>query len=209
MTTPKHKAVFTIPSEGDDYELRIFPDEDVENPDTLNEECFIMFDHSDFNIKSKIPHMEPFDVYKKVSTMKPIDLLSTRVYNIDEYYVIQLYALIHSGVKLSIDKLFDPWDVSDRGYIFYKIDNYTIEYVIEYCRNHINMWNHYNNGNVYRFELVKIEICSYCHNQHEILIDSCGGFYPNDSIIVDMIASCETMVKLDEKKVNEFKNTFL
>lgn len=209
MTTPKHKAIAVIQAEGDDYELRIFPDEYARNPDEDDDNCFITFDHRNFKINSKDMFLEPSDIFKKILDLKSIELSNPTVYLVDEYYCIQLYAIIHSGVKLSIDKIYDPFDLSTRGYILYKKDDSTLEKVIEYCRARIDMWNAYNQGNVYRFELVKLETCSYCNHTHETLLDSVSGYYPDEDIIVNMMYNCEIMIKLKEDQIAKFKNVFL
>lgn len=98
------------------------------------------------------------------------------------YIVLPLSVYDHSGVSIYIGGKCDPWDSSRIGWYIVSKDKIRKEYgvkhimpklrerVLEILKSEVETFNHYINGEVYKFTLK--------HNDEEV--DSCGGFYEND-----------------------------
>jgi len=119
-----------------------------------------------------------------------------------------LYAHIHSNVVLSLYNNFnDYFDTSSSGYVLCKADS--AEEAFIHMQSKVVNWNIYNSGNIFRFELVRLVKCPHCHMVDTVLLDASSGYYPSDDMIVTMIASCDTMVKLNEEDIANFNKSFL
>ena len=83
-----------------------------------------------------------------------------------EYYLFNLYAYIHSGVSLSLERIgqyADRFDSSHVGYILvHKSTSDDYDEIIKAANQTVNEWNQYLNGSVWMFETK---------------FDCCGGYY--------------------------------
>ena len=151
--------------------LRVEQDIYAESPNEWSADIFIVYAHRDFTVKREgfVPS-EIFDHYNNT----PDDRFTN-------YYVFPLYAYIHSGVSLSLNRGSDRWDTSFKGFVLVKKSCFTnISEAEESAENLVETWNQYLFGDVYQFVVIKTTECPNCHHIEETIEDSCGGFYGDD-----------------------------
>jgi hypothetical protein len=91
------------------------------------------------------------------------------------HYVYKLYALIHSGVHLSIGsnlkQYYMGFDSGQIGFLLVTRDESEIPYPESYAKGMVEEWNQYLSGDVWGYTIEDGEE----HN-----VDSCWGFYGFD-----------------------------
>lgn len=90
-----------------------------------------------------------------------------------EYTIVPLYAYIHSGIVLSLGKFSCPWDSGQIGYVVVQNGGADPNLI---ASAYVKEWNQYLSGDVYRFVVKSVQVCSLGH-KHEEIVDSCGSFY--------------------------------
>lgn len=173
--------------------LRITRDDHADSPnDWGNEDIFLVYDHRQFTVERE--GYDPRDIYDYlVEVSKPEkerDMNNVRDFS--DFHIYGLYAYIHSGVRLSLEAGTDIFDTSSTGYVLISKKDYpeSSDAVIQ-AENLVETWNTYLQGDVYRFELIKLIPYKrqYLGNPRkyskeveyeEESIDSCGGFYGTD-----------------------------
>lgn len=141
--------------------INLFWDEDPERPDEWDDGvCFLIYDHRDLLIEvDGYDPQEIFDEYWSEEKEKT-----------PEHWIIPVYALIHSGITLSLSRRFggvDPggWDTSFKGFILRKRGRgVTKKRARQDAQAVIDAWNTYLSG----------EVCGYVIDDDG---DSCWGYY--------------------------------
>lgn len=155
-----NNTVETIEYRG--QQIKIEYDTDPQSPQEWgNDECFLIYDHRDFNVKVK--GYDPTRIFEHVQ--------ETKKWFYEGYWVFPVYAYIHSDVALSLGRNSYPftcnWDTSFKGFALVKRQkgwSYSKRQAEKIAQSIVNEWNDYLSGNVYGFIV----------NDYE---DSCWGFY--------------------------------
>lgn len=141
------------------YELRVVPDPDPILPsDWGNEDAFLVSDHRDFYVKPP-EHLALED---------------------EDFDIFPLVVYSHSGVALSLDNRGWPfncrWDsaVAGRVYVRKNVDWQGTPQ--EVAQGVVDEWNQVLCGDVWGYEVVKIETCSLGHEHEVDVVSSCWGF---------------------------------
>lgn len=108
----------------------------------------------------------------------------------DSAVCLPVYLYDHSGLTISTRPFSCPWDSGQIGYIFVskekarqefgKLTKKTLGKITDCLRAEIEMYDQYLTGDVYRFEIARKCSCKDCGDKHEVILDSCGGFYGHD-----------------------------
>jgi hypothetical protein len=159
------------------YYAEIEEDPDPQSPDDWgNTDMFLIYDHRDFTVER-----EGFDaqaVFEHWHECKEAMFVALDAELFDGYYVLPVFAYIHSGVALSLSKSgypFDcPWDVSFKGFALVQKNEHvlTMEKAREMARMLVDEWNVYLSGNVYGYTLF---------DKKGKEVDSCWGYYGIES----------------------------
>ena len=163
-----------------EYRLRIVQDDLSENPnDSMDSPAFLLADHRDF--APKAPKGWSLDRARDLVELQESG--TSEESDCDRFVVFPLFAYIHSGVSLSMGRSYpfnDHWDSGQIGYVVVdldgvcgKIDRANAE---EVARGWVETWNQYLSGDVWGYEVSRIDTCSLGH-EHAEVVDSCWGFY--------------------------------
>lgn len=177
------------------YEIHLDPDNNPQQPDEYNDALFLVYNHRDFAVRNDEYNL---DVIWQELNSKHIPIN----FEHNGYYLIPVYAYIHSGVSLSLYRGTDHWDTSFKGFMFANKKEFeSRDKAIEAAQSLIGMWNQYLGGDVYQAELVKAvtcECCGYTHRESDGII---GNFYGDDIFTNGVIGSFDLP---DELKDFEF-----
>lgn len=172
--------------------LEVSPQEDAESPDDwCDDERFLVYNHRDFTIERSGFYPEDINTIlesnKLEGTLDNEDIVIAHNNLYDDYHIFPVYAYIHSGVSLSLNRGSDRWDTSMKGFILVKkkVNNivttpYPIDEAKLIAEGLIETWNTYLSGDVYLYDLITTTKCSTCNHVEETIDDSCGGFYGDD-----------------------------
>jgi hypothetical protein len=121
---------------------------------------------------------------------------------LDVAYITPVYAYIHGGMTISTTPFSCRFDSGKLGWVvvtkddikkYFGIKNVTKKYIeraIEIAHNEIKELDYYIRGDIYGFQIVKVEICNKgC--EHEELEDSVFGFYgdnPKTNGMIDYLS---------------------
>lgn len=108
--------------------------------DWEDDDCFLVYDHRDFTVERD--DFEPQKIF---------DYLQGEDCAFDDYHVFPVYAFIHSGITLSLNKPdlgYYNFDVSFKGFILVRKDAFEGE-GLEQAQQLIDLWNDYLSGNIY------------------------------------------------------------
>lgn len=112
-----------------------------------------------------------------------------------DYLFVPLYMFDHSGIALSVDPFYCPWDSGQVGWVFVAKERVRKEFGWEvltakriqevkgFLRAAVEELNTYINGEVFGFVVEKAVTCPTCgHAEDEAweLTESCSGFYGTD-----------------------------
>lgn len=166
------------------YSIRIEQDQNTDCPDDWsNEDNFIVYDHRDFTIKRK--GFDPEDIFEEMKN--GIEMYESNYYGHHKYFYFPVFAYIHSGVSLSLER-YDflcpgehlRYDVSFKGFALIQKNEHVkdSEEAYKIAQSLLNEWNDYLSGNVYGF---------ITEDSNGNGIDSCWGFYgdPETSGLID------------------------
>ena len=135
------------------HEITIFYDESPQSPDDWgNEDAFLVYDHRDLTITRK--GYDPQDIFDNCYSQ------NKKIY--EGYWIFPVYALIHSGIWLSMRRTTftqgcDPggWDTSFRGFMLVKRQKgwtYTENKAYDVANSMLTEWNDYLSGNVFGYQ---------------------------------------------------------
>jgi hypothetical protein len=161
------------------YSINIDNDNDgfADSPnDWGNTDSFLVYDHRDFFVERG--GFSPEDIFETMQTGKKL---------FDGYFYFPVYAYIHSGVSLRLQRWFpglpqghNEFDVSFKGFCLVKKEKgcYTMEKAYKIAECIVEEWNDYLSGNVWNFRT---------EDKDGEIIDSCCGFYgdPEKSGLMD------------------------
>jgi hypothetical protein len=117
--------------------------------------------------------------------------------DVDVAVILPLYLYDHSGITISTSNEYpynDRWDAGQIGFIYIskqkvrneysvkRINKKLINDVTQYLVNEVKTYDQYLTGDVYEYTIHKITTCNLgC--EHEELVDSCGGYFGEESCI--------------------------
>lgn len=137
------------------YEVRVVQDPDPLRPDFWD-------NHHVFLVADGAPR------YFNVEAPRDVDL------DDEGFDTFPLYAYIHSGVVLSLGSFRCPWDSGLIGRVF--VQRSEVPDARKAAEAIVEQWNQYLSGDVWGYEVVRIETCNLGHD-HEDVVDSCWGYY--------------------------------
>lgn len=170
------------------HDIEVFYDQDYMSPDDWGDDgIFIVHEHRSFTIRREgfVP-LEIFNEYEK----------GKKLYK--KYWIIPLYAYIHSGVSLSIKRTgqyADRWDSSFAGFVLIKRQTgwWTFDEAWSAAEQFVEEWNLCLSGEV------------YCYNSEA---GSCFGFY-GDEGKEDMIKEAKDEIDFKIQKDIDEHCTYL
>lgn len=167
------------------YELKIVQDENPESPRTSmdNPTTMICF-HQRYNLGDKHNYNKN-DFYLWDEIQKQIEI------DYKVLMILPLYLYDHSGITISTGNFNDRWDSMRVGFVFVdekgfemmtdKVEDKTNEELLNrWIHDDVHLYDDYLRGEVYRYEVYEVEECSLGH-EHRTLIESCGGYYGEES----------------------------
>ena len=192
----RNEAIHSEETEG--IKLEVFHDEHAESPDNWGDTGqFIVYDHRDFYVeRAAFNPDEIFEHFQANEGAKGNKLFKG-------FYVLPLYAYIHSGVSLALRRNGDGqywqhagWDTSFKGFVLIKREkgSYTPEQVWNAAKGLVDTWNMYLSGDVYGYEVT---------GKDGGQLDSCFGFYGRDYAIQEAKAVFDAEVQAARKKRQE------
>lgn len=162
--------------------FRVFQADNIESPREWDNLGTMVCFHSRYNL-GDIDHGYKSTDFESWKELK--DHLESK----GAVVILPLYLYDHSGITMSTTPFGDRWDSGQVGFIYITKDKILSEYgntdpetidkVTKYLENEVKTYDQYLTGEIYGFEIVKIESCNYGHN-HETIEDSCHGFYGDD-----------------------------
>jgi len=171
------------------YVLKIYYDDDPENPrDYENLGTMVCF-HRRYNLGDK--HNYNPSYYKHFGELKK-DICK----NVNVGVILPLYLYDHSGITMNTTEFNCVWDSGQVGFIFISKENILKNFggkiltkklkerVTNYLIDEVKIYDSYLTGNVFGFKVFKVTECELKH-KHETLLDSCWGFFSEDSCVLD------------------------
>ena len=164
----------------DNKVLRLILDEDAQSPNKWDDQnVFLVYDHKDFLVKRN--GFKPRSIFDYPSEY-------------DNYIIFTVYAYIHSGISLSLNKSIGTakWDTSSTGFILVKKEeilndpkcttkSFIGKKAKQLALELIKTWNQYLSDQVYGYSIVEKIQCPHCNHVEINLGDSAYGFYGNDN----------------------------
>ncbi len=165
--------------------LRIFADESPESPRKWdNMGTMICAPHRKYSLGDK----HDFDFKEYGSFEEAFKALEKKY---DAAVILPLFMLDHSGITIRTTSFNDRWDSGQIGFILISKEKLRKEYsvkrlskkilekAVSMLEGEVETYDQYLRGDVYGFEVVKVDKCDKgCdHEEHE---DSCWGFYGNN-----------------------------
>jgi len=178
----------------DSRELRIYQDEDAQNPREDDNLGIMICLHSRYNLGDIGLQDLPHNIECIADLKKHIE----EDYDAVELTELKLYD--HSGITISASssgQFADRWDSMVVGYIFttrkkiierfevVKITKSVMKKVQNTFKMELEMYDSYLRGDIYYYQLVKKTVCDHCGETKEEIIDSCGGYYDINDIKKD------------------------
>lgn len=159
----------------ENYVFSIYQDESAVNP----REDFDQFGTIAYCHKRYILGEERLDLMELEQLSNREDIVSLPVYLYD-----------HGGITISCKPFSCPWDSGQVGIIYAthekikkeygEINEETIKKAISLMLSEIEAFNCFLTGDVYGYELTRIDTCPHCNEEKIVHIDSCWGFYGHD-----------------------------
>lgn len=189
----------------DDHELHIVYDSDPDSPRNWDNLGTMICVHSRYNLgdvhyKSKLECLKHIadslgiteiinglDMYEEV--YEDEEQLQDWINSREDFVMLPLYLYDHGGITMSTSSFSCSWDSGQVGYIYCSTDKILKEYgntiidtltkVESSLKSEVKTYDQYLTGDVYGFELYKVETCDKGH-KHLDFLDSCHGFYGDD-----------------------------
>ena len=168
----------------DTIRAEIIEDENPESPREWDNLGVMICFHRRYNLgdKSVIKiNFEDFDGWDALE-----EYLAT---TLEASVILPLYLMDHSGISISTKSFNDAWDSGQVGFIYVTKKGILQEFgkkiltlslkdkAKEILEQEVKTYNQFLTGEVYGFQVIKTEICDKCHEPHEEVIESCGGFF--------------------------------
>ena len=165
--------------------LVINADDYPENPRSWDNLGTMACFHNRYNLgDNNIPFSsDEFDSWKEME-----DYIINKL---DAAVVLPMYMYDHSGITINTTGFSCPWDSGQIGFIYvtkeklrkdYNVKRITKDLLDKATRcllSEVATYDQYVTGDVYRFEILKQEVCDK-ECTHEEVEDSCSGFYGSD-----------------------------
>ncbi len=137
---------------------------------------------SDLNIEAYIEGIDP-------DYLDDEDKLQEFIEAKEGAVVLPLYLYDHSGITMNTTGFSCRWDSGQVGWIYVSkeriIEEYgdaseeSLEKARKVLESEVRTYAQYLEGDVYGFNVIKKDTCSFGH-EHEETLDSCWGFYGDD-----------------------------
>ena len=183
------------------FELRTVQDENAEAPNEWGDDAVFLVtkNHRYFSVEAP----EGWSL-GRVCEMSKGDMKN--------FVAFPLYAYIHSGVALSLGQEYpfnDQWDSCRIGYVVVKKAGFGTECDLrEVAAGFVTTWNQYLSGDVWGYQIVRIDTCDLGHT-HEEVVESCYGFYGHEyclsegKIALDYFLDSPTSEAFSGRRVHE------
>jgi len=191
----KREAVETLRISN--YEIRIFPDSDAENPRDWDDLFTMVCFHGRYDLGDK--HNYRHQDYNGWQEMKEAIIKKEKPVIIEPLYLYD-----HSGITISTSPFSCPWDSGQIGWIFVskeklrqsfnlkRLTQKDIDKGKEILQSVIEEYDDYLRGEVYGYEIYRMYTCSEGH-EHEEFLDSCWGFFGD---YTDCLEEAKSVVEL-------------
>ena len=165
-----------------DYLIQICPDEDPESPRDWDNFGTMVCSHKRYNYGDK--HSFNFDDYNSWEEMEK-DIMD----NHDGHTILPIYMYEHSGVTISTKPFMDYFDSGRLGLIYctkqaVAKEGIADEDAAKALESEVKTYDTYIRGDVYGYRISKVTTCSE-GNEHEEQLDSCWGYYDEESCMSD------------------------
>jgi hypothetical protein len=122
--------------------------------------------------------------------------------------ILPLYLYDHSGITMKTSRFSCGWDSGQVGFIFVsketvreeyrvkRINQKLIDKVTEVLEGEVKTYDQYLTGDIYGYKIYELKTCSE-GDEHETFIDSCWGFYGQESCMEE----AESIVRHTQKEV--------
>lgn len=186
----------------DNHELHIVHDKNPDSPRSWDNLGTMICVHSRYNLgdvhyKSKLECLQhiatslgiteiinDLDMYEEIYDDE--EQLQDWINSREDFVILPLYLYDHSGITMSTSPFSCRWDSGQVGYIYCSTDKILKEYgntdldtlikVENILEGEVETYDQYLTGDVYGFEIYKVETCNKGH-EHLEFVDSCYGFY--------------------------------
>lgn len=157
--------------DGSGEDLEIFMEEDPLDPrkewDNLG---VIATWHARYNLGDEQPKLSPEDFMDTL----PVGTVTLPVFLFD-----------HGGLCIQTRPFYDRWDSGRLGFIYItpeRIEELGVPLidVEKQLESEVEVYDHYIRGNIYGYNIFKIDVCSNCGHEEKKYIDSCHGFFGPD-----------------------------
>lgn len=167
-----------------DYLIKIFPDENGDNPRSWDNIGTMVCFHNRYNLGDN--HFYDHNDYDNWSEMR-----NAIIKNENAAVILPLYLYDHSGITMNTTGFSCPWDSGQVGFIFVskkkvreelrlkRITANVIDKVTGILTAEVETYDQYLRGDVYGYQVFKVKKCEEGH-EHEEELDACWGYYGQD-----------------------------
>ena len=188
------------------YEIEIHTDESPESPRTSMDNlgkmiCF----HGRYNLGDK--HDYDHRDYSGWDEQKEAIIKNENV-----CVILPLYLYDHSGITISTSPFSCRWDSGQIGWVYVskesvrkeygvkRINQELIEKVTKVLEGEVETYDQYLRGDIYGYSISEVSTCELGH-EHKEVIDSCGGFYGEETCMKEAEGIVEYYMKDDTVSV--------
>jgi hypothetical protein len=155
----------------DDLILRIYQDKCCESPRQQDNSGVMVLWHMKYNLGDN-HDFDSLDEFKAFIRNNKIPL------------ILPVYMYEHSRILFSLRNYKDEWDSGQVGFIYMHAKEYNAykdkTEAIKCLEAELQAYTQYINGEVYGYQLIKVNTCNVCGYTHEELIDSYWGFFGSE-----------------------------
>ena len=159
------------------FELEIKQDNNPENPREWDNLGTMICFHRRYSLGDKHDYnTQEYDGWKEME--------EAIIENENVHTILPLYLYDHSGITISTTPFSCHWDSGKIGFIYVSKDKVLREgidetKIEEYLKNEVETYDKYLTGDVWGYDVYRIETCDKGHD-HRTLVESCYGFYDED-----------------------------
>lgn len=166
-----------------DHRIKIYYDEDGESPREWDNLGTMVCFHRRYRLGDKTDFKYPEDITEFLRE------------NSGKVISYPLYLYDHSGITISIEPFSCPWDSGQVGYIYVekekvlkefkkkKLSKKLVKKIEELLQSEVETYDKFIRGEVYGYEVYKLDKCKECDQISEEFVDSCWGFYEKEECI--------------------------
>ena len=187
------------------YKLEIFHDQSPESPRSWDNLGTMICFHRRYSLGDK--HDYNSNDYSGWDEMEEAIIKNENV-----AVILPLYLYDHGGITISTSSFSCRWDSAQIGFIFVSKEKLRKEYntkritkgIIVKATNvlegEVETCDQYLTGEVYGYRVSKISVCNEGH-EHSEEVDSCWGYYGEDSVNEEGNSVLDSYVKKEEESV--------